>query len=80
MHSLIIQYSEVGRRSDALQLLEQVVEHYNSVLGNDHLESRYVRLDEGSRLHLREDWRRFAMIERCSSFMMCKIVRMSDQR
>jgi Tetratricopeptide repeat len=36
MHSLAIHYSEAGRRAEALQLTEEVVELHKSKLGADH--------------------------------------------
>jgi hypothetical protein len=36
MHSLAVRYSEAGRRSKALQLIEQVVQLRKAKLGEDH--------------------------------------------
>ena len=36
MHDLAIRYSEAGRRAEALQLTEEVVERHKSKLGEDH--------------------------------------------
>lgn len=37
MHSLAFHYSEAGRRTEALQLTDEVVKLHKSKLGEDHL-------------------------------------------